>query len=122
MDKETRHKRYASKPDLVEVSCFKVASEWVMDELGYFLIDPRPEEQCIFAHHYSKDGVYQRSFSGSCAEDIYYTLLRENCVGSLQHAAYLGSELQKAELVIRFSLPWYKQDDPLSLVDPRKKE
>jgi hypothetical protein len=122
MDEQTRHKRYEKKPEVIEIKASKSSSEWVMDEKGYFLIDPRPEEGIFFAHHYSADGVYNKSVSGIDAEEIYYTLLREDLVGSLQHAAYLGSELQKATIVVKFKLPWYKQDDPLVLTDPRKKE
>lgn len=120
MDEKTRHKRYASKPDMVEVPASKSSSEWMMDEKGYFLIDPRPEEEKIYAHHYFSEGTYNKSVVGVNAEEIYYTLLREGLVGSMQHAAYLGSELQKATLVLKFKLPWYKQDDPLVLEDPRK--
>lgn len=121
MDKQTRHKRYDTKPPVVEIVATKSSSEWVMDEKGYFLIDPRPEEGKIFAHHYFADGTYNKSVSGIDAEEIYYTLLREELVGSMQHAAYLGSELQKATVVVKFNLPWYKQDDPLVLEDPRQK-
>ena len=46
---------------------------------------------------------------------MYYTILREGLVGSLMHAAYLGSELQKAEVFIRYMNGNYIQDEPLYL-------
>jgi tetrahydromethanopterin S-methyltransferase subunit A len=40
-------------------------------------------------------------------------LLRERLISKLSHAAYLGSELTKAESALRLGLR-YEQDKPLS--------
>lgn len=104
-----------SKPAMNLISAEKIVSEWVIDDLGYFLIDPRPLEGVIYAHHYSKNKKYTCSIEGTDAESIYYTILREKLVSSLMHAAYLGSELQKAEIFIRYLNGNYIQDKPLYL-------
>lgn len=98
-----------------EIKGQKVKSEWKMDPLGYFLIDPRPDENIIYAHHYTADKHYDKTISGVTAEEIYYTILREELISSLMHAAYLGSELQKAEIFIRTKKGKYVQCDPLRI-------
>lgn len=100
----------------------KRPTEWVIDKNGYFLIDPRPEEKLIYAHHYSKEKKYTVSIVGTDAESVYYTILREKLVGSLMHAAYLGSELQKAEQYIRGNRGNYVQDKPLQFPDNKKEK
>jgi hypothetical protein len=79
----------------------KISSEWKLDTKGYFLIDPKPEEGLIYAHYYTSDKKYVLSISGKDAESIYYTVLRKNLIDLKMHAAYLGSELQKAELHLK---------------------
>ncbi|WP_292518339.1 dihydropteroate synthase-like protein [Methanoculleus sp.] len=48
---------------------------------------------------------------GRCWEDVFYTLLREGRFSRLDHAAYLGKELFKAELAIRQKRS-FEQDGP----------
>lgn len=115
MDKEQREKRYENKPPMNLIEASKHKEEWIMDELGFFLIDPRPEEGLIYAHHYKPDKSYHVTIKGKSAEEVYYTLLREKLIGSLMHAAYLGSELQKAEILVRYNINMYTQDRPLIL-------
>ena len=45
---------------------------------------------------------------------IVNTLIREDYISSLQHAADMGIELQKAELALRYNLD-YVQDKDLNL-------
>lgn len=103
------------KPIMKRIEAEKRPEEWVMDEKGYFLIDPRIDEGIIYAHHYNKDKKYQCSVEGTTAESMYYTILREELISSLMHAAYLGSELQKAEIFLRYLNGNYIQDEPLYL-------
>lgn len=107
----------AEKPPIKIVEAKKIVSEWKMDTKGYFLIDPRPEEGKIYAHFYNKQKEYQKSIVGEDSESIYYTILREGMVENLMHAAYLGSELQKAELHLKIKDSEYIQDKPLKIDD-----
>lgn len=52
-----------------------------------------------------------RAYRGKKWGDIFYTILSEAEVSLLDHAAYLGKELYKAELAIRFGRS-YEQDGP----------
>ncbi|MDI6718977.1 MAG: dihydropteroate synthase-like protein [Methanomicrobiales archaeon] len=52
-----------------------------------------------------------RAVRGRHWEDVFYTLLTEGSLSRLDHAAYLGKELYKAELAIRFGRS-FEQDGP----------
>ncbi len=94
--------------------------EWKQDPKGYFLI--RINKNFIeVAHvkndnsnHPKKDLKKATVIRGKNAEEIYNTIIRENLISLKEHAAYLGSELQKAEIAMKHNLK-YVQDDPLGL-------
>ncbi len=107
------------KPPIKKITAEKNPTEWTIDEKGYFLIDPILDTKLIYAHHYSKDKIYECSVVGEDAESIYYTILRKELVDSLMHAAYLGSELQKAEQFILGNRGSYVQDKPIQFEDDK---
>jgi tetrahydromethanopterin S-methyltransferase subunit A len=49
---------------------------------------------------------------GTTAEAICHTIAREELVSRFDHAAYLGRELQKAEIALRYKLK-YTQDEEI---------
>ncbi len=52
-----------------------------------------------------------RAVRGEAWEDVFYTLLENGSLSRLDHAAYLGKELFKAELAIRLKRS-FEQDGP----------
>jgi dihydropteroate synthase len=52
-----------------------------------------------------------KAVRGRCWTDVFATLLNNGDVSLLDHAAYLGAELCKAELAIRFGRS-FEQDGP----------
>ena len=86
--------------------------EWSMDPEGFFTILPFPEEGLIRVRCYGGDHSLKFTVEGKNAEEIYNTIVREKAVSLFQHAAYLGSELMKAEIAMKKNLK-YVQDDPL---------
>lgn len=84
--------------------------EWHPDPKGYFLIrvGKRIEVGFVTPKHTITKEVY-----GNNAIDIYNTIVREKLVTRLEHAAYLGKELYKAELCLRYGKK-YVQEAPLS--------
>ncbi len=108
-----QNEKYANKPPINLIKAEKHSEDWVMDEKGFFLIDPRPEEGLIYAHHYHANKEYNCSIAGETTEEVYYTILKKELISSLMHAAYLGSELQKAEILVRYNVNIYAQDRPL---------
>ena len=95
--------------------------DWVMDPKGYFLISVDKEKKLLKVGYckFSKlenppvnDLVAE--ITGKTAIEIVNTLIRENYISSLQHAADMGIELNKAELALKYNLK-YIQDKDLKL-------
>ena len=92
--------------------------DWVMDPRGYFLIRVDSENNlirvvsCIF----SKLGNDPRhdmvaEVTGRTSIEIVNTLIREKFISTLQHAADMGIELQKAELSLKYNLKYIQDKD-----------
>ena len=95
--------------------------DWVMDPKGYFLISVDKEKKLLRIGYckFSKFGNppvndLVAEITGKTAIEIVNTLIRENYISSLQHAADMGIELHKAELALKFNLN-YIQDKDLKL-------
>ena len=86
--------------------------EWNADPKGYFLIRIYPDKQEIGARFMNYKKEPQLDVYGKDAESIVQTLVREDLVSTMQHAAYLGYELHKAEVALRLGLE-FVQDKPL---------
>jgi len=71
-----------------------------LDKAGYFVIIPS-KEGIITVEHYSYDNTLLRVIEGDNSRDIYLTIIKNNWINDLSHAAYLGKELAKAELSIK---------------------
>ncbi len=87
----------------------KEPSRIQMDKAGYFVILPLPEKGIISVEHYSYDDKLLRTIEGKDARSLYWTIIENNWVTQLSHAAYLGKELAKAELSLVHSFK-YVQD------------
>jgi tetrahydromethanopterin S-methyltransferase subunit A len=66
-----------------------------LDQAGYFVIDAQSD--AIFVEHYDYQERLLRSVEGADARAIYWTLIGNGWVTKLDHAAYLGKELARAE-------------------------
>jgi len=94
--------------------------EWKQDPKGYFLIRINYQKKLIEIAHVNNNHLNNPRvrpdkatvIQGKNAEEIYNTIVRKKMVSYLEHAAYLGSELQKAEIAMKYKLK-YVQDSPL---------
>jgi tetrahydromethanopterin S-methyltransferase subunit A len=73
--------------------------EPVADKAGRFRI--RLEEQSIAVDHLSGKDRLLRVIEGKTARDVCLAIIRNGWVSKLDHAAYLGRELARAELALR---------------------
>jgi tetrahydromethanopterin S-methyltransferase subunit A len=83
------------------------------DPLGNFLIAVGGG-QIVAAHATTTGGPTGRRFVGRTAAEVSGAILAAGLVSQLDHAAYLGAELARAELALRLGVP-YRQDRPLAL-------
>jgi tetrahydromethanopterin S-methyltransferase subunit A len=83
------------------------------DPAGNFLIAVG-DGQIVAAHATTTGGPTGHRFAGRTAAEIYRAILATALVSRLDHAAYLGAELARAEIALRLGIP-YRQDRPLPL-------
>lgn len=79
------------------------------DKTGYFII--RIEDGEIIARHHLIDGrksgiVFNSGGGAKKAEYLYRRILNENLISLLDHAAYLGHELARAEECLKTDKPF----------------
>ena len=92
--------------------------DWKMDPKGYFLIDIDKENNCIKVGYckFTKLGNNPvndmvSEITGKTAIEIVNTLIREQFISSLQHAADMGIELHKAELSLKYGFKYIQDKD-----------
>ena len=90
--------------------------EWHPDTKGYFLIRVNEKKKRIEAGFCNYKHVVTKMIYGQNAVDIYHTLIRHKLLTRLEHAAYLGKELYKAELALKYGKK-YRQEFPLKFKD-----
>lgn len=78
---------YATAPDPNRIK---------LDKGGYFVIVP--QDSVILVEHYDYKDRLQRIIEGKDARTLYWTLINNGWVTRMDHAAYLGKELLRAEL------------------------
>lgn len=99
---------------LVECREYDNIKDWHQDPEGYFTIKPFPEENLIRVRFYTKDHKRKFLFVGKKPQDLYFEITQRKLISRHDHAAYLGKELEKAYLALKFNLE-YVQDDELEI-------
>ncbi len=70
-----------------------------LDKAGYFVINI--ENGTLLVEHYSYKEKLLRTVEGQSARNLYLTIIENGWVSKLDHAAYLGKELARAEAALR---------------------
>ena len=90
-----------------------------LDPKGFFVIMVDAEKGEMVAEHYENveeegrvvSGRLVRVFVGPNAEAICQSILEHGAVSRMDHAAYLGRELQKAEAALRMGKRYVQDED-----------
>lgn len=104
------------KDDVIEAD-FDHEKEMVLDKSGWFIISVDKQNNQLIVEHYMEYGKEARlhcKIVGKTVEEIVGTIVKKGLVSDLYHAAYLGKELQKAEIALRKGIE-YEQDKKLEL-------
>jgi tetrahydromethanopterin S-methyltransferase subunit A len=69
----------------------------VSDPAGYFVVYPDRARQLLSLEHYRNNGVLDLVIEGRTAAELYSAAVDNELLSRLDHAAYLGRELARAE-------------------------
>lgn len=106
MIKEKRKRPDIDMPD--DATKAKSSDNWQLDPAGAFHIgitQGNNGKQYIVAEH------SQETIIGKNAAEILDMIINKGLVTSLEHAGYLGRELEKAEIAIEFDRSYVQDDD-----------
>jgi tetrahydromethanopterin S-methyltransferase subunit A len=87
----------------------RVPPRMTPDPAGYFVVFPDSRRGLLTLEHYRNDGVLDVVIDGASAAEVYFPAIERGLVSRLDHAAYLGKELARAERSLKTS-ETYKQD------------
>lgn len=92
-----------SSNDIVDVTVIVAddPGKLELDDAGYFTIAPDSERMLILARHYSYDKELLTIIEGPDARSVYRTIIKYGWASTLNHAAYLGQELTRAEIAMK---------------------
>jgi len=96
------------------IAATQISYESKADKAGGYRL--RVDHDRIVVEHYSPRNELLRVIEGKTARDLCITLIRNGWVSKLDHAAYLGRELMRAELALTSGQP-YEQDRGLDSID-----
>lgn len=90
---------YAGSPSPTNVEVIQAAepTHLVLDKAGYFVVHPDSRKHRLVLEHYTNAGVLDCVLEGTSDSALCAEAIRRNLVGRLDHAAYLGRELARAE-------------------------
>lgn len=86
--------------------------EWVQDPQSYFTVMPYPKSKKIMVRVYNTKHQPLYLIDGDHPRQIYYKMIKMGLITKMDHAAYLGKELQKAYIALQQGLH-FNQDDEL---------
>jgi tetrahydromethanopterin S-methyltransferase subunit A len=88
-----------------------------LDKAGFLIIHPKPESGLLLVEHYKNSGEPTCMIEGSDSAIVCAELIERGLVSQLDHAAYLGRELERAKLAMQLGFP-FVQDRALGELDP----
>lgn len=108
--KEKRRREYGKLPDTYIDA--KGSDKWHLDPAGCFKIEITDDEIRNGKLYPGKIMVRNNTNAivGSTAKEMLETIIERGLISRIDHAAYLGRELMKAELALKFKRS-YSQDD-----------
>lgn len=84
----------------------------VLDPAGYFVVYPESRRRTLVLEHYTNNGVLDSVLEGHSAGSLYQAAVAQHLVSRLDHAAYLGRELARAEQSLKDGSPYVQDGAP----------
>jgi tetrahydromethanopterin S-methyltransferase subunit A len=83
-----------------------------LDPKGYFVIFADRLQGLLTLEHYTNEGVLDTRIEGRSATELYTAAIEEELVSRLDHAAYLGRELARAEECVKTNRVYVQDGAP----------
>ena len=83
-----------------------------LDKAGYFVVYPDARNARLVVEHYTNQGVLNSVLEGSSTGALYSAAIERQLVTRLDHAAYLGRELARAEYSLLTGEPFAQDAAP----------
>ncbi len=96
----------------VPVITGRLPDRTVPDPAGYFVVYADGARSALSLEHYRNDGVLHRVIEGQSSAELYMAAIEEGLVSRLDHAAYLGRELARAEIALARDEPYVQDGAP----------
>lgn len=84
----------------------------VLDPEGYFVVFPDRSRSEILVEHYENNGALAHVIHGQSARDLFTTITGRGLISRLDHAAYLGAELARAEMALTTGEAYVQDEAP----------
>ena len=94
------------------------AERLVLDPSGYFVVYPEGRHDSLVVEHYTNSGVLDCVLEGHSAAALYCSAIGRGLVSRLDHAAYLGCELARAERALETGEPYIQDRAPGEIAAP----
>jgi tetrahydromethanopterin S-methyltransferase subunit A len=92
-----------------------------LDKAGFFVVLPQSATGLIICEHYENSGHLAHVIEGRQAAVVAATVIEQGLITQLDHAAYLGRELAKAEFALKTG-SHYEQDAALGNLPSKKSQ
>ena len=93
-------------------------SRLVGDPSGYFVIYVDRARRILSLEHYRNDGLLDTIIEGRTAAELYTPAIDQGLLSRLEHAAYLGRELGRAEYSLHSGVPFVQDAAPEQALPP----
>ncbi len=107
-----------SEAMLVEPIQGYLPSRLVGDPSGYFVIYVDRAKGILSLEHYRNDGLLDTIIEGRTAAELYTPAIDRGLLSRLEHAAYLGRELARAEASLHSGVPFVQDAAPEQALPP----
>jgi len=87
----------------------------VLDRAGYFVIYPDLANRRLVVEHYTNQGILNCVLEGTSVAALYGEIIERQLLTRLDHAAYLGRELTRAERCFEDGVPFVQDAAPEEL-------
>lgn len=104
-------KAYETQKTILAITGY-IPERMTSDPAGYFIVYVDRKRRLLSLEHYKNEGVLDRIIEGPSAAELYWPAIEKGCISRLDHAAYLGRELTRAEQALKSGAEYIQDAAP----------